>query len=140
MILLVRLCLMRDQCVNFQTMSFTASGLASRIVSQMRTEARTTALQCTEGFKTHSRATGFRGFLKLSVTVLGPNDVQQAHDLDAEYQKELVEEVGYGVDGMVKPNFTMCNLCQRAYLCRILYIVGRPLTWSFLSGKLRIST
>ncbi|MCH2595196.1 MAG: hypothetical protein MKZ95_05230 [Pirellulales bacterium] len=140
MILLVRLCLMRDQCVNFQTMSFTASGLASRIVSQMRTEAKTTALQCTEGFKTHSRATGFRGFLKLSVTVLGPNDVQQAHDLDAEYQKELVEEVGYGVDGMVKPNFTMCNLCQRAYLCRILYIVGRPLTWSFLSGKLRIST
>ena len=140
MILLVRLCLMRDQCVSFQTMSFTASGLASRIVSQMRTEAKTTALQCTEGFKTHSRATGFRGFLKLSVTVLGPNDVQQAHDLDAEYQKELVEEVGYGVDGMVKPNFTMCNLCQRAYLCRILYIVGRPLTWSFLSGKLRIST
>ena len=140
MILLVRLCLMRDQCVKFQTMSFTASGLASRIVSQMRTEAKTTALQCTEGFKTHSRATGFRGFLKLSVTVLGPNDVQQAHDLDAEYQKELVEEVGYGVDGMVKPNFTMCNLCQRAYLCRILYIVGRPLTWSFLSGKLRIST
>ena len=140
MILLVRLCLMRDQCVNFQTMSFTASGLASRIVSQMRTEAKTTALQCTEGFKTHSRATGFRGFIKLSVTVLGPNDVQQAHDLDAEYQKELVEEVGYGVDGMVKPNFTMCNLCQRAYLCRILYIVGRPLTWSFLSGKLRIST
>ena len=140
MILLVRLCLMRYQCVNFQTMSFTASGLASRIVSQMRTEAKTTALQCTEGFKTHSRATGFRGFLKLSVTVLGPNDVQQAHDLDAEYQKELVEEVGYGVDGMVKPNFTMCNLCQRAYLCRILYIVGRPLTWSFLSGKLRIST
>ncbi len=131
---------MRDQCVNFQTMSFTASGLASRIVSQMRTEARTTALQCIEGFKTHSRATGFRGFLKLSVTVLGPNDVQQAHDLDAEYQKELVEEVGYGVDGMVKPNFTMCNLCQRAYLCRILHIVGRPLTWSFLSGKLRIST
>ena len=63
----------------------------------MRTEARTTALQCIEGFKTHSRATGFRGFLKLSVTVLGPNDVQQAHDLDAEYQKELVEEVGYGV-------------------------------------------
>ena len=57
----------------------------------MRTEAKTTALQCTEGFKTHSRATGFRGFLKLSVTVLGPNDVQQAHDLDAEYQKELVE-------------------------------------------------
>ena len=106
----------------------------------MRTEAKTTALQCTEGFKTHSRATGFRGFLKLSVTVLGPNDVQQAHDLDAEYQKELVEEVGYGVDGMVKPNFTMCNLCQRAYLCRILYIVGRPLTWSFFSGKLRIST
>ena len=40
----------------------------------MRTEAKTTALQCTEGFKTHSRATGFRGFLKLSVTVLGPND------------------------------------------------------------------
>ena len=73
-------------------------------------------------------------------TVPGPNDVQQAHDLDAEYQKELVEEVGYGVDGMVKPNFTMCNLCQRAYLCRILHIVGRPLTWSFLSGKLRIST
>ena len=106
----------------------------------MRTEARTTALQCIEGFKTHSRATGFRGFLKLSVTVLGPNDVQQAHDLDAEYQKELVEEVGYGVDGMVKPHFTMCNLCQRAYLCRILHIVGRPLTWSFLSGKLRIST
>ena len=75
----------------------------------MRTEARTTALQCIEGFKTHSRATGFRGFLKLSVTVLGPNDVQQAHDLDAEYQKELVEEVGYGVDGIRSPAIGNCT-------------------------------
>ena len=31
--------------------------------------SKDSALQCTEGFKTHSRATGFRGFLKLSVTV-----------------------------------------------------------------------
>lgn len=76
--------------MNFQTMSFTANGLASRIISQMRTEARTPAH---EGFKVHSKVTGFRGFLKLSVTVLGPNDVQQAHDLDAEYQKELAEEI-----------------------------------------------
>jgi len=93
----------------------------------MRTEARTPAH---EGFKVHSKVTGFRGFLKLSVTVLGPNDVQQAHDLDAEYQKELAEETGYGGDGMVKPNLTMCTLCPRAsFVCRIILFIFRKTTY-----------
>ena len=39
---------------------------------------------------------GYQGFLKLSVTVLGPGDDQKAHDLDAEYQKELDAEMDEG--------------------------------------------
>lgn len=35
---------------------------------------------------------GYQGFLRLSVTVLGPGDEQKAHDLDAEYQRELDKE------------------------------------------------
>ncbi|KAH8094261.1 hypothetical protein JL720_4254 [Aureococcus anophagefferens] len=39
---------------------------------------------------------GYQGFLKLSVTVLGPGDDQKAHDLDAEYQRELDAEMDEG--------------------------------------------
>ena len=38
---------------------------------------------------TNSADNGYQGFLKCSVTVLGPGDEQRAHDLDAEYRREL---------------------------------------------------
>jgi hypothetical protein len=43
-----------------------------------------------------SRNNRYHGFIKLSVTVLGPGDEQATHDLDLEYQKELAEENIYG--------------------------------------------
>ena len=48
---------------------------------------------------TNSADNGYQGFLKCSVTVLGPGDEQRAHDLDAEYQRELEreEEEGRGI-------------------------------------------
>ena len=45
---------------------------------------------------TDAQDTGYQGYLKCSVTVLGPGDEQKAHDLDAEYQKELEREEAAG--------------------------------------------
>ena len=35
---------------------------------------------------------GFQGYVKVSVTVLGPGDEQKAHDVDREYQEEIERE------------------------------------------------
>ncbi|CAM9162703.1 unnamed protein product [Scytosiphon promiscuus] len=43
--------------------------------------------------------TGVQGFLKLSVTVLGPGDRQQVHDLAEEMQEELAKEAETGAGG-----------------------------------------
>mmetsp|Transcript_9637 Transcript_9637/g.30891 ORF Transcript_9637/g.30891 Transcript_9637/m.30891 type:complete len:1963 (-) Transcript_9637:92-5980(-) len=36
---------------------------------------------------------GYQGFLKLSITVLGPGDIQKAHDIEKEYQLETAAEL-----------------------------------------------
>mmetsp|Transcript_3699 Transcript_3699/g.10922 ORF Transcript_3699/g.10922 Transcript_3699/m.10922 type:complete len:1377 (-) Transcript_3699:822-4952(-) len=43
----------------------------------------------------NSRNNRYNGFIKLSITVLGPGDEQATHDLDLEYQKELAEETSH---------------------------------------------
>ncbi|CAM9642788.1 unnamed protein product, partial [Hapterophycus canaliculatus] len=45
------------------------------------------------------KETGVQGFLKLSVTVLGPGDRQQVHDLAEEMQEELAKEAETGAGG-----------------------------------------
>lgn len=48
---------------------------------------------------------GYQGYVKVSVTVLGPGDEQKAHDVDREYQEEIDREMesgdagGMGVQG-----------------------------------------
>ncbi|KAJ8603740.1 hypothetical protein CTAYLR_000260 [Chrysophaeum taylorii] len=40
-----------------------------------------------------SEDNGYQGFLKLSITVLGPGDQQKAHDVEREYQEETAAEL-----------------------------------------------
>jgi len=53
-------------------------------------------------------SSGYHGFIKVSLTILGPGDEQLSHDLDAEYQKELAEEAdqssGFGIVALEGPN------------------------------------
>ena len=58
---------------------------------------------------------------------LGPNDVQQAHDIDAEYQKELVEEVGYGVDGGKTELYYVQSVSTCLFCVAFSILWGRPL-------------
>ncbi|CAM9547986.1 unnamed protein product [Ascophyllum nodosum] len=44
--------------------------------------------------------TGFQGFLKLSVTVLGPGDRQRVHNLAEEMQEEMAREAEVGAGGV----------------------------------------
>ncbi|KAH8059008.1 hypothetical protein JL722_5555 [Aureococcus anophagefferens] len=41
---------------------------------------------------------GYQGYMKVSITVLGPDDEQKAHDVDKEYQEELDREMDDGGD------------------------------------------
>ena len=56
---------------------------------------------------------GYQGFIKVSLTILGPGDEQLSHDLDAEYQKELAEEAdqstGFGIVALEGPNIDVCE-------------------------------
>jgi len=56
---------------------------------------------------------GYHGFIKVSLTILGPGDEQLSHDLDAEYQKELAEEAdqstGFGIVALEGPNIDVCE-------------------------------
>ena len=48
----------------------------------------------------------------MSLTVLGPGDEQLSHDIDAEYQKELIEQLdrdaGFGAMTLTGPNVDVC--------------------------------
>lgn len=74
--------------------------------------------------KTYSTR-GYNGFIKVSLTVLGPGDEQLSHDIDAEYQKELIEQLDRGLGAMtltgpnvdVKTSFLVVFVWEARDLC-----------------------